>query len=214
MKNIKFGAKTKIVENREICPDGGNYAGQFFPLKSVNENGNLEIFSEDESYSGGSCDCWFSCREEFHQEYFNDAQKLKYLIFSHNQKFKELKSCLADVENLLRVPATKQSKVFALKPKHALVQISDWWNANVARQEFFTILLRAGTKYDLKNRENKNLKIEKALNSEKYFSDTWEAVRAFLSGKTKLSRAYRHFYGWNETFCRLEDDEIKNILKK
>ena len=192
-KNIKFSKNTKIFQCHEIGLS--KYGGSFLPVESISNNHIIVCKDDGESifYDGA-----YQCREDFHDQFFNKNQKLKYLIFSHNNKFDSIKTFLQIIERKLKVAARSQSEFYNLQPKNLLIKISDWWNVNTARQQFFTILLRAAAHFDIKSQGKLEAKIEETLKKERYFQETFEVVKLFLDGYNKLKNPHTDFWGWSD----------------
>jgi len=152
----------------------------------------------------------------------NKDDKLKHLLFSHPNKFSGLKTFIELIEDQLKIAPTKRSKLYNIKQKVVLIEISDWWNANTARQQFFTNLLRAGIGYSLQSKLPISEKIQLALNSNIYFNETIVAVNLFLAGYNKLKDSKKYWFGWSEYLYENGDEDtgdvtvksVKSLLKK
>lgn len=205
-KNLKVVVGTTINPNEE-------YGGEFLPVTVVDnsilllDTGEIGGYAEDYGF--------YTCREEFHEENMNRDNKNKTILFTHNRKFKELSRFLSIIENKLKIAPTKQSIVHDTHDKASLIEISDWWNQNEIRQQFFTILIRAACNFKMINTPQE---IERTLKSNRYFDKTYVAVELFINGFNKQNSS-DDIDGWYYTFTDtnakpLTQKETLTILKK
>lgn len=205
---FSFKKNPVIMVGNTINPNS-QYGGEFMPITVVNNSLLLLDISETGAYPEDYG--FYSCREDFHSDHMNIDVKNKTILFTHNRKFKELSKFLSIIEDKLKIAPTKKSTVYNTHDKVSLIEISDWWNADVVRQQFFTILLRAACKFNLKS--TKSDEIERTLKTNEYFSETYPAVELFLSGYNKKIIG-KPFYGWDDTFYDKTRKEALTILKK
>ena len=155
-------------------------------------------------------EAWTPCREIFHR----DSYKVKQFLFQHRTRAKQ--DCIAAfierIEEDLNVrPKSKFYSTFV--PNVMLVIPSPWWANFSMKRSLFTILLRAGQKYDCK-KDN----FEEALYSDRYSKKTKDAVSRFMEGHTRYRGRiigwYNQFFhgGWD--YRRPDADKIKKLLVK
>ncbi len=126
----------------------------------------------------------YHCREDFHHDYFHDEK-----MFAFLGSLSKAKKLLTAVEKKLKIPLTKRAKLQTSTSQDWFCVTPRWWNENVARIQFLTILLRASLKYTT---------IE-GMKQHQYFQSTPSAVDRFLNGYTCLADDIEDF-GWVNHF--------------
>lgn len=175
--------KPMVLDERNYSEEFGFYSGNFGEI-NLKRSGNNLIYLE----------CEDTCREDFHEYYFNTRDKNTHFLFNHGGgNFSKLIACVRAIEIRLKIPKTQFIKFYPIKDRNniCLIVISKWWMVNMLRLQFLTILLRAGINYNTKGRAKDP--IWAAFNTQLYFSRTRTAVNYFLAGHTKISKKYKNY---------------------
>jgi hypothetical protein len=149
---------------------------------------------------------WHYCRDIFNGQLYN----LKLFFFSHELNMgQSVFDFMSKVENILDVQPrshfgpTQRNTIMWVRP-------SRWWTIKAMRRSLFTILLRAGSNYniDLDN-------FEEALYSNQYSLNTKYAVERFLAGNTLYVGKKRGWYKqFHETIVTPEQIDLLLVEPK
>lgn len=144
---------------------------------------------------------WFYCREIWHGHLY----LLKLFFYSHrNGRGDNVAAFMRKVEDMLHVyprsefGPTQRKTIMWVRP-------SVWWTKPTMRRSLFTILLRAGEKYNpaLDN-------FYDALYSDPYTDNTRYAVARFLNGHTIYKGKRKGWY--NQFYLRSPSHEEIDLL--
>lgn len=164
-------------------------------------------------FGGGS---WQTCRVSFHEEYHKLRLYKPDLGFMYvGIKAPEVVvQIMSEVEDNAKVPEADrlQFRVVESKnvPKNTLfIDTGEWWGDPV-RFTLLTALLR-----DINNNAdidiNSNNTLEEVITSGKYLSQTPNAIRHFLKGKTYFWG--NKFGGWVKQFAFIPQKDVEDQLK-
>ena len=175
---------TKWIDKKKICESIKPHPGYFAVDKSCNVK-------------------WENCRERFNNKIFN--KDLPGFFFSHEiGECESVVQFIDKTEEILSVERSSFAKTN--RPYATWVCPSDFWRSCEMRRSLFTILLRAGRKY---NPVNDNY--EDALFSQEYVKLTKEAVMRFLFGFTNYVRL-ENKQGWVSVFMHKKYEDVRKRL--
>jgi hypothetical protein len=163
---------------------------------------------------------WIHCRDTFSSSFTKETEGF---YFSHNVDRKRIASFVEKTEIILeqRMAPAAQLRLFADGPTahfhaslfqptnrdHATwVEPCGFWKQIYIRRSLFTLLLRAGQRYD-PTADN----YEEALYSIDYLKSSKDAVMRFLFGFTDF-HVDQWSCGWAATFCHKDIEEIRTKL--
>lgn len=137
----------------------------------------------------GTVSGWMKCRDAFQTESYRID---KFLYCSEKTRLKNIAAFIQHIEDKLDVTPktefgpTNQEDVVWVKP-------SRWWTNFSMRRSLFTILLRAGKKFN-----RKTFNVPDVIEGQVYLKNTAYAVNWFLEGNTsyrgKMTGWYNQFY--------------------
>ena len=140
---------------------------------------------------------WWDCRELFQEDF---TKKIKTILFAHKSgSFHRVRDFISIAEELLdaatsEVGPTQRKTISYIIP-------SDFWTQCPMRRSFFSILLRAGMKY--------NGDFDDALYKNSYVAMTRSAVERFFGGHT-------HYHGretgWCDQFSGKSEKQVRRLL--
>lgn len=175
--------------------------------KQVNKPPDAGLFSPEKDELS-----WQKCREQFAKTFGRDTVGF---FFSHEPDKREgithfIRKCevvLAEVSEKFEPSQFSQTNLnFAL-----WVEPSEFWKVCEMRRSFFTILLRCGLAYQVKD-DN----FEEALFSQSYTKRTKDATQRFFYGFTRYSGKGERLSGigkgWVNSFEKSKVDDIRGRL--
>lgn len=153
---------------------------------------------------------WLTCREYFQDE----SSGIRRILFVHTaHRTKNISSFINILENLLEI---EEKTIVGPTQRYNIswIRASSWWTTTSMKRSLFTILLRCGTNYKIKQNN-----FEEALFSVVYTKNTRYAVERFIKGHTKYTGKkkgwYNQFYWGGGGLARkrkMTDDEIDKLL--
>jgi hypothetical protein len=153
---------------------------------------------------------WLYCREYFQDE----SNGIRRMLFCHtSHRCKNIAAFIYSVEDKLDV---QEKTIIGPTQRYNIswIKVSPWWTKTSMRRSFFTILLRCGVTYKIKE-DN----FDHSLFSVIYTRHTEYAVKRFMSGHTKYTGKkkgwYNQFYwgGGNRVDFKTPDkDEVDSLL--
>ena len=151
---------------------------------------------------------WLSCREYFQDE----SSGIRRMLFVHTaHRSKNIAAFMSLLEDKLRI---EEKTIIGLTQRYNIswIRASSWWTTTSMKRSLFTILLRCGVHYKIK--ENN---FEEALFSVIYTKNTRYAVERFVSGCTKYTGKkkgwYNQFY-WGGGGLRKKRKMTQNEIDK
>jgi len=149
--------------------------------------GSFSTLAEKPDKSGSyNAHMFEKCREFFHQRKWNS-----HLLFCAAKTGRNVAKFIRRIETTLKVKPLTECGPTSDK-RVMWVKISPWWLEDRIRKSLFTILLRAGRRYQGN--------FDEAVFSVWYTKRTKFAVKRFLSGHTKYTRYARNYGGWVTAF--------------
>ena len=190
--------KLKRVEMPYATRDQRLYRGSFSKIEYTKIDGTL-VAKE-----------WLFCRE-----YFQDESKgIRRMLFCHTMhRSKNIAFFINRTEEKLEL---KEKSVIGPTQRYNIswIRISPWWTQTSMKRSFFTILLRCGVNYKIKQNN-----FEEALFSSVYTKRTSYAVKRFMEGHTRYTGKkkgwYNQFYwgGGNKVDLKTPNEqEVDNLL--
>lgn len=153
---------------------------------------------------------WLFCREYFQDE----SNGIRRMLFCHTaHRCKSIAAFMSVVEDILNL---EERTLIGPTQRYNIswIKVSSWWSKTSMKRSLFTILLRCGVNYKIK--ENN---FNEALFSVVYTKHTEYAVRRFLEGNTrytgKIKGWYNQFYwgGGNKVnFTTPDKKEVNRLL--
>lgn len=190
--------KPKRVEMPETSRYQRLYRGSFSKIEYTKFDGTL-VAKE-----------WLYCREYFQDE----SNGIRRMLFCHSShRCKNIAAFINIIENKLDL-AEKTIIGPTQRYNVSWIKLSSWWSKTSMKRSFFTILLRCGVHYKIK--ENN---FEDALFSVVYTRHTEYAVKRFMDGYTRYTGKkkgwYNQFYWgggnkWN--FTTPDSNEVNKLL--
>jgi hypothetical protein len=190
--------KMKMVEMPDSSRHQRLYRGSFSKIEYTKFDGTL-VAKE-----------WLYCREYFQDE----SNGIKRMLFCHtSHRCKNIAAFIYNVESKLNL---KEKTIIGPTQRYNIswIRVSSWWTKTSMKRSFFTILLRCGVNYKIKQ-DNFN----DALFSVIYTKHTENAVKRFMEGNTRYTGKkkgwYNQFYwggGNRANFKTPDQQEVNNLL--
>ena len=190
--------KTKRVEMPDASRHQRIYRGSFSKIEYTKFDGTL-VAKE-----------WLYCREYFQEE----STGIRRMLFCHTaHRCKNIAAFIFQIENKLNID---EKTIIGPTQRYNIswIRLSPWWSSTSMKRSLFTIFLRCGVFYKIKE-DN----FEDAVFSSIYTKNTKYAVQRFLEGNTryngKKSGWYNQFFwgGGNKAkHKKLTEDEVNKLL--
>ena len=161
-----------------------------------------------DTYQRQYCSQFHKCRETFYVDY-NGCWGNAIAFAAYNNKEK-IANFIREIEKRLNVQPLSEFGP-TTNAKVMYIKFSPWWMENWARKNLFTILLRAGRKYEKSVRDT--------IRKTKYLKWTKYATQRFMTGHTiptiqdNNSRLYSARTGWVNTFSKVPGDSWSKYKK-
>ncbi len=140
---------------------------------------------------------WWDCRELFQEDF---TKKTETILFAHRSgHFNRIKTFIAVVEELLDVSTSEVGPT--QRKTISFILPSEFWTQCPMRRSLFSILLRAGMKYEGD--------FDEALYSNMYVANTKLAVERFFGGHTKYNGRQ---IGWCDQFRGKSIKQVRRLL--
>ncbi len=194
---MKIG-KVKMVEMPESSKYRRINRGSFSKIEYTKFDGTL-VAKE-----------WLFCREYFQDE----SNGIRRMLFCHTaHKCKNIAAFIHVVEDILDI---KERSLIGPTQRYNIswLNVSSWWTKTSMKRSLFTILLRCGVNYKIKEHN-----FNEALFSIVYTKHTEYAVKRFLEGNTsytgKKKGWYNQFYwggGNRANFKTPSKEDVDKLL--
>ena len=197
-KMIYTLGKMKRVEMPDASRHQKIYRGSFSKIEFTKFDGTL-VAKE-----------WLYCREYFQEE----SSGIRRMLFCHTaHRCKNIAAFVSQLENKLGI---EEKTIIGPTQRYNIswIRLSPWWSSTSMKRSLFTIFLRCGVFYKIKDNN-----FEDAVFSSIYTRNTRYAVQRFLEGNTrytgKKSGWYNQFFwgGGNKANPKkLTEQDVDKLL--